>query len=149
MFSICYKITSNYFDSQDLTQETFLSAYKNFSRFDGQNEKAWICRIATNKCLDLKKKASSSQIPTEDIFFEAIADQKNSTENICMEDFMKEQLLECCRRLKDPYREVATDYFYYELSTIDIAEKFGKSEKTVQTQVYRAKAMLQKLYRRE
>lgn len=69
VFSICYKITGNYFDAEDMTQETFLSAYRHFSQFDGANEKAWICRIATNKCIDLKRKSSHNQIPMEEEFF--------------------------------------------------------------------------------
>ena len=69
IFSICYKITENYFDAEDLTQDTFLSAYKNIARFDGKNEKAWLARIATNKCLDFKKRGAAGQIPTEDEFF--------------------------------------------------------------------------------
>ena len=28
VFSICYRMTNNYFDAQDLTQETFISVYK-------------------------------------------------------------------------------------------------------------------------
>ena len=52
IFSICYKMTADYFASEDLAQETFLSAYEKYTSFDGRNEKAWICRIAVNKCLD-------------------------------------------------------------------------------------------------
>lgn len=48
--------------------------------------------------------------------------------------------------LKSPYREIALDYFYRELLPAEIAEKTGKNLKTVQTQIYRAKAMLQKNY---
>ena len=40
IFSIYYKYTENYFDAEDLTQETFLSAYKAISLFDGQSAKA-------------------------------------------------------------------------------------------------------------
>ena len=52
VFSICYKMTKDYFISQDLTQETYLSAFRRLGSFDGANEKAWICRIASNKCID-------------------------------------------------------------------------------------------------
>ena len=40
ILSVCYKMTGDYFAAQDLTQETFLSAYRNLERFDGGNEKA-------------------------------------------------------------------------------------------------------------
>lgn len=53
-----------------------------------------------------------------------------------------------CRTLKPPYDQVACCYFYEELTTSQIAEKLNRNEKTVQTQVYRAKAMLKKMYER-
>ena len=34
VFSICYRMTNNYFDAQDLTQETFISVYKVMESFD-------------------------------------------------------------------------------------------------------------------
>lgn len=38
-FSICYRMLGDYFDAQDMTQETFLTYYRVLDRFDGQNEK--------------------------------------------------------------------------------------------------------------
>ena len=52
IFSICLKSVGNPFDAEDLTQDVFLSAYKNLSRFDGTYEKAWLSKIAIRKCLD-------------------------------------------------------------------------------------------------
>lgn len=40
IYSICYRLTGDYFDSEDLAQDTFLSAYRHYKDFDGQNEKA-------------------------------------------------------------------------------------------------------------
>lgn len=39
IFSICLEIGKGPFDAEDLTQDVFLSAYKNLSRFDGTYEK--------------------------------------------------------------------------------------------------------------
>ena len=38
VFSICVKMTGDYFAAEDLTQETFLSAYRHKEEFDGKNE---------------------------------------------------------------------------------------------------------------
>lgn len=65
-----------------------------------------------------------------------------------MELEVKRQLSDRCNKLKTPYREIALDYFYSELSAAEIAENTGKNIKTVQTQIYRAKALLQKAYRK-
>ena len=57
VWSICYKFTNDYFEAQDLTQDTFLAVYNHLPSFDGRNERAWICRIAANKGLDYVKQA--------------------------------------------------------------------------------------------
>lgn len=149
IFSICYRLTGDYFEAEDLTQDTFLSAYKNLAFFDGNNERAWLCKIATNKCIDHLKRAGRRSVPTQDSFFTAITDNQTSPLDHCLAQDLKKELYECCSRLKTPYREVAIDYFHKEMTISEIAEKTGKNIKTLQTQLYRAKAMLKKQYRKE
>jgi RNA polymerase sigma-70 factor (ECF subfamily) len=71
-----------------------------------------------------------------------------SPEDNVLELEVRRQLSERCNNLKSPYREIALDYFYRELSAAEIAENTGKNLKTVQTQIYRARALLQKNYRK-
>lgn len=146
VFSICLRITGNYFDAQDLAQDTFLAAYRNLPSFDGKNGKAWIGRIATNKCIDFMRSRSRNQIPTEEEFFLAVVDSGGTPEGEYLKKAEKERILAICRQLKPPYDEIAEDYFFHELSMAQIAEKRNRNLKTVQTQVYRAKAMLKKLF---
>lgn len=149
IYSICYRLTGDYFDAEDLTQDTFLSAYRHQQEFDGQNEKAWLCRIATNKCIDYLKRAGRRSIPTEELFFSALPDSRSSPEGETLETEIQNHLYESCCKLSSPYREVALDYYYYELDINEIAQKTGKNKKTLQTQIYRAKGMLKKLMRKE
>lgn len=149
VFSICYKLTGDYFAAEDLMQETFLSAFQKYETFDGSNEKAWICRIATNKSIDYLRSASHRSIPTEDSFFETTVEKRGSPEEICIEEEVKSQLSARCESLKPPYNEVARDYYLKELSTKEIAARRGQSLKTIQTQVYRAREMLKKMYGKE
>ena len=49
-----------------------------------------------------------------------------------------------CQELKSPYKEIALEHFYKEKTAAQIAAEQGKNLKTVQTQIYRAKAMIRK-----
>ena len=149
IYRYCYHKVKNAVLAEDLTQETFLSAYKNFSHFDGSNERAWLCKIATNKCLDYLKHTGRRQIPTEDDYFSGLSVTQNTPEKEYLDLELRQELYRCCCQLASPYREVATDYFYHEMEIREMAAKTGKNLKTLQTQVYRAKAMLKKLYRKE
>lgn len=150
VFTICYRLTGSYFDAEDLAQETFLSAYKHLPYFDGKNEKAWISRIATNKAIDYLKQAGRRSFATEDTYFQELpAAASSSPENSYLEKETRETLRKQCMLLKEPYREIALLYFYEEKSVNEIAGQTGRNAKTVQTQIYRAKAMLKKQYVKE
>lgn len=149
ILSICYKMTQDYFAAQDLTQETFLSAFQHMQRFDGENEKAWLCRIASNKCIDYLRQAGRRQIPTEDTQMDGYRSDTGSPEREALEDCVKCELLENCKKLKPPYDEIAYQYFYLEKKPDEIALEQKKNRKTVQTQIYRARNMMRQIYRGE
>ena len=149
IYSICFQMARDSFEAQDLTQETFLSAYRRCAFFDGANEKAWLCRIAANKCLDYLKAAGRRQIPTEELFFLASGKSDEEPERQYTLQETKQELYQCCMKLKPPYRDAALDYFYREMTIREMAEKTGENPNTLQTRVYRARAMLRNLYRKE
>lgn len=149
IFSICYQMTGDYFAAEDLTQETFLSAYRNLETFDGAYEKAWLCRIAANKCTDYLKSAKRRTEPVDWDVISELPTEDSGPEEETYDSLVREQLLNQCRSLKPPYDTVAELYFYREESPEKIARKLNRNLKTVQTQIYRARSMLQKRYRRE
>jgi DNA-directed RNA polymerase specialized sigma24 family protein len=62
----CYRMLANYEDAQDLTQETFLRAWKKRESFRGHAAlRTWLYRIATNVCLDfLDKRNDRTPVPS-------------------------------------------------------------------------------------
>lgn len=149
VFSICYRLTKNYFDSEDLAQDTFLSAYKNRESFHGDSMKAWVSKIATNKCLDYLKRGGRNNLLTEDTYFMDMKSKEPTPEDICLENEVKERIRCICTKLKPPYDEIAYEHFCNGVTTTELAEKLGKPIKTIRTQVYRAKGMLRELWRKE
>lgn len=155
IFSICYKFTNNYIDAQDIAQETYLAAFR-FLRKNKKNsmehEKAWLCKIAVNKCLNYKNK------PKLEVVDLATEDIENPIEYIKAPDNVENTVLDmdvtlyfekCCESLKSPYKEVAKEHFILGKSADVIAIETGVKRKTIETQIRRAREKLRKIYRKE
>lgn len=149
IFSVCYKLTQDYFAAQDLTQDTFLSAFEHAEDFHGGNEKAWLCRIASNKSIDYLRQAGRRSIPTEDEKMPEIPSTAGCPEHETLEKEVRSTLLRNCRSLNPPYDEIAYLYFYEEKKPAEIAAIQDKKLKTVQTQIYRARTLMRTLYQNE
>lgn len=148
IFSICLKLTGDYFASEDLAQETFLAAYTHWEEFDGQSEKAWLCRIASNKCIDYRRAAARREQTVEGELLEGISDGKDPLE-CCLNLAVLEKLRICCNALPPPYREVARAHFLEGKTAREIAEQSGTGLNTVKTQIRRGREMLKKSFGKE
>jgi RNA polymerase sigma-70 factor (ECF subfamily) len=52
VFNLCLRMLGSVAPAEDVTQETFISAYKSIGRMRGSSVKSWLMRIAANGCID-------------------------------------------------------------------------------------------------
>lgn len=149
VITICFSFTRNYFDAEDIAQQTFLTAYKKLNRFDGKNFKAWITKIAVNKCKDHIRSSSrkAEKLTCEDYIY--IEDLKNSPEENMLANYSIRKIYELCNKLNEPYKTVAVNYFCRDIKLSDMARNTGENLKTLQTRLYRSKKLLKILWEEE
>lgn len=57
IFSLAYRMTGSLDDAEDLTQETFIRAYRNLASYRGASKfSTWLYRIAVNACLNWRQR---------------------------------------------------------------------------------------------
>lgn len=151
VFTVCYQMVKDYHEAQNLTQETFLSAYKHIDRCQVAYIKPWLARIATNKAKDYLKSAYMRRVQlSEDIDVDVglarYREQEHFLDNSPDDIFLAQEEIQQVKAqiyaLKEPYLQVSVLYFLQEKSTTEIAELLDRPVKTVKTQLYRAKNML-------
>ena len=152
VFTICYQFVKDYHEAQNLSQETFLSAYRHIDDYQGDNYKPWIARIATNKAKDYLGSAYARRVmlaSSEETSVEAMAsvrltDPSEQPDEAYISQESSGQIEQMIRSLHEPYREVCILRFLEEKDTQQIADILHRPKKTVETQLYRARTMLQK-----
>jgi RNA polymerase sigma-70 factor (ECF subfamily) len=150
VFSVCLKLTGDYFTAEDITQETFIAAYSHLDDFDGKNEKAWLCRIASNKCIDFLRSSEMKEEAVGDDELEASMDvgRDGPLETYIARDVEK-RFFDRCNELDEPYRSAAVGHFIRGKTAKELSLERGIPLKTVQSHIYRAREMLKKIIRKE
>ena len=61
----CYRITGSVQDAEDMVQETLLAAWRGLAGFKERSSvRAWLYRIATNRCLNALRDTGRRQPPS-------------------------------------------------------------------------------------
>ncbi|HIZ54897.1 MAG TPA: RNA polymerase sigma factor [Firmicutes bacterium] len=149
IFAICYRLTRDYQEAQNLTQETFLSAYRHIDRCDPEKLKPWISRIAVNKAKDFLKSAYIQRVQLTEDYAENPTHSDVSLDERYIADESAEKIRKTIRELKEPYVQVSVLYFIEERSVEEIACILSRPKKTVQTQILRAKHLLRNILKEE
>ena len=136
--------------AEDLSQETFLKAWKALARFDPERRfSSWIFKIAHNSALDELRRGGLETVSLDAPFAgddeppELPADL--AAENPLLRTLAREsgRLLErAISRLRPAYRGILLLRFAQEMSYDEIAEVLGLPLGTVKIHIFRARAEL-------
>lgn len=149
-YNFLYQITKDRNVTDDLTQETFLKAWKNLKKFNtDKNFKTWLFTIAKNTAFDYFKKKKTTPFAffeTEEGYnkLERIEDEEKDLEEIISQKEIEKKLEGKLEKLSDEYRVLLLMRYKDGFSVREIAEILEKPYNTVKSQHQRALASLKK-----
>lgn len=152
IYATVYHMTSNHEDANDLTQETFIKAYRALHTFKGDSSfYTWIYRIAVNKTINfLKTRKNRVHMSLNDLDFNAENDPDLValvSENTPRRDLnlseLQEKLNEAMQKLSEVHRLVVTLHDVQGLSHDEIAGIVGCNVGTVRSRLFYARQQLQ------
>lgn len=157
IFNIIYRMINDYDEASDLTQETFLSAYRHYDNFRGDSKVfTWLYQIARNVCINRirqRERQRSLRIESldqprdagdEDSKTREIADLSQSPHQKLEDKELRQRLLAAIESLPPDYKEVILLREFQELSYNEIVEVTGLTLENVKTRLSRARGMLRR-----
>lgn len=139
LFTVALRLTANYEDARDVTQNAFVRAYERLDTYDPTRRFfSWIYRIAVNEGLNFRRARRSSEQIDERVEAERRPDPIEQAETGTR---VQAALME----LTEEYREVIVMRYFAELSYEEIGEAVGIPEKTVKSRLFSARQRLGQL----
>ena len=143
VYHVCYRFVNNHEDAADLTQDTFVRAWKALASFRGQARfSTWVHRIAVNVSLN---KVSLKTPRAESIDFDTVADTREPAPGQSLLVAERQALVRQAVAALPPRQRAALILrTYHELSHQEVAEIVGTSVGAVKANVFHALANLRK-----
>lgn len=143
VYQVCYRFVNHHEDAADLTQDTFVRAWKALGTFRGQARfSTWIYRIAVNVCLN---RVSLKTPKTDVVDFDLVADQREPAPGAAIDAAERQAMVRAAVKSLPPRQRAALILrTYHELSHQEVADIVGTSVGAVKANVFHALANLKK-----
>jgi RNA polymerase sigma-70 factor, ECF subfamily len=140
VYSYSYYRTGNHHDAEDLTEQTFLQAYRHFERAqresNGRPLRPWLIRIAHNLAANYYR--DRSRRPQAQLEDAAVVSAPHDTESLVESREELEAVLAGVAKLPGDRREALIMRFALGMDNREIARTLGRSEGATKVLLHRA-----------
>ena len=140
VYSYAYYRIGNHHDAEDITEQTFLQAYRHFERAqresDGRPLRPWLIRIAHNLAANnYRDKSRRPQTQLEDA---AVVSATHDTEDLVEGRQELKDVLEGVAKLPEDRREALIMRFSLGMSNREIARALGRTDGATKVLIHRS-----------
>jgi RNA polymerase sigma-70 factor (ECF subfamily) len=148
VFRLCYLVMRNEQDAEDMTQETFIRAFRALRRYEirtGTSFEAWLYRIAVNACRSRMRRRWYQVLPWPEPAPQMVAEPERQPEHLLLQGEQRDQILEAIDSLGEKHRLVVILRYYAGLTNEEIARILDIPSGTVRSRLHVARHRLREL----
>jgi RNA polymerase sigma-70 factor (ECF subfamily) len=147
VYSYAYYRVGNHHDAEDLTEQTFLQAYRHFERAqresDGRPLRPWLIRIAHNLAANYyRDRSRRPQTPIDDA---TVLSAPHDTETVAEGRAELQRIIAGIHELPDDRREALIMRFALGMDNREIARALGRSDGATKVLLHRATRQLEQI----
>jgi RNA polymerase sigma-70 factor (ECF subfamily) len=147
VYSYAYYRVGNHHDAEDLTEQTFLQAYRHYERAlresDGRPLRPWLIRIAHNLAANFYR--DRSRRPESAIDDASVISAPHTTESLVEGREELQRILEGVQELPDDRREALIMRFALGMDNREIARALGRTDGATKVLIHRAIRQLEEI----
>lgn len=132
--------------AEDIMEDTFASLIIKKKKLETPCLRAYLYRIARNKCIDYFRSRRSKEVPLEE--YENILNG-DEPDNEVIKRERNQKIYTCLQQLPPQYRDVLYFSYFDGCSAEEIQKIMGKSKKQIYNLLARAKSSLKEIFIRE
>ena len=138
VFRLAYLFLGDPDDAEDITQETFLRAYRSLKRFDATRPlRPWLLSIAANLARN-RHRSAARYLAALTRSFRAEPSESNDIEEHALLDMDADQLWQAVRLLTADDQQIIYLRFFLDLTTAETSQALDVAEGTVKSRLSRA-----------
>ncbi|HET9114105.1 MAG TPA: sigma-70 family RNA polymerase sigma factor [Burkholderiales bacterium] len=149
VFNVLYRFLGNYEASQDISQETFITAYRKLDTFNGSSKfSTWLCQIALNKARDLLRGQGVESL-CEDLEDQLgmLAGSDSDTPHRRFEMTQEnERIQHVLNQMPAHYREILLLKHLEGFSNEEIVDVLKITLENIKVRTFRAREMFKRIY---
>lgn len=147
IYSLALRMMNNQEDANDVAQDIFIKIYHGLSKFDESRKFfSWMYKLALNVCYTQLKKRPPESYTLDNVidFAPLIPDKDTYPEDYFESKELRELVQQAISELPESFRVPVLLRYMEELSYQQIADVMDLPVSTIETRLYRGKALLQK-----
>lgn len=157
LFNLCFRLTFNKQDAEDLFQQTWIKATKNASKYEHQSFKPWLFKICVNQFRDnYRQYVKRKQLMKDDFESTSAKDYvlmtaggSDSVEEQIERKHIQALLISNIDKLPQPQKVPMVLFYYQQMKYSEIAGVLGVPEGTVKSRINTAKKKLKSVLESE